>query len=447
MPTAVTTLASALLASALLVAAAGALAAPAPEQSETIFRDARKYTVRIRTQVSTPFIQDVRGSFGGAGFVVDAKRRWVLTNAHVVSQSPSTVQVAFADGDFRPARKVYVDSFTDVAVLEVERSDKRLTEARLDCDEPPSVGEGVGAFGHPLGMPFTGTRGIVSGLTDQILNDLIQIDATVDHGNSGGPVIALRDGQIVGIATAGAGGDKSDRLNFATPLKDVCRILDLLRNGRPPEPPLMEFSLLVDEDGRHTLEVGATHDPVRWPFVPGDVIVSVGSEHEKITTMSSLVTALRGRAESIPIQVTRGGTEVTILARPAWRPSVLSLRALIIDGALLAPIAFEDAPTLREPAGLVVHSVEPSSAAETIDIQQLDIVESVDGRSVGDLDALIQYVHGRKTGQPMRLILRRTSPSTNRWSELHVRELPGDEIRVIGPEESATATATSDGAR
>ena len=81
--------------------------AGAQERAETVFRDARAYTVRIRTQISTPFMDDQRGSFGGAGFLVDAQRRWVITNAHVVGQSPSTVQVAFADGTFRAARKVY----------------------------------------------------------------------------------------------------------------------------------------------------------------------------------------------------------------------------------------------------------------------------------------------------------------------------------------------------
>src|SRR5258705_13052031 len=73
------------------------------DRTESVFREARSYTVRIRTQISTPFYEDMRGSFEGAGFLVDAKRRWILTNAHVVGQSPSTVQVAFADDTFRPA--------------------------------------------------------------------------------------------------------------------------------------------------------------------------------------------------------------------------------------------------------------------------------------------------------------------------------------------------------
>src|SRR5437867_12634914 len=107
-------------------------------------------------------MEDRRGSFSGAGFLVDAERGWVLTNAHVVGQCPSTVTAAFADGPFQPARKIYVDPFTDVAVIEIPADARRHPVAPINCDDVPQVGEGVGAFGHPLGMPFTGTRGIVS---------------------------------------------------------------------------------------------------------------------------------------------------------------------------------------------------------------------------------------------------------------------------------------------
>jgi S1-C subfamily serine protease len=419
-----------------LIALAALMGGPAAaqERSETIFREARDYTVRIRTQISTPFYDDERGSFGGAGFLVDAKRRWVLTNAHVVGQSPSSVQAAFADGTFRPARKVYVDSFTDVAVLEIAADGREHPVAPINCDEVPEVGEGVGAFGHPLGMPFTGTRGIVSGKTDQFLNDLLQIDATVDHGNSGGPVISLRDGRIVGIATAMAGGAKADRLNFATPMKDVCRILDLLRAHISPEPPQMEFSLLVDEDGRHTLQVGCTYNAARWPFHPGDRIVAVGSDREQVKTVSNLVTALRGRVGSVPVRVMRERREIELRVNPNPRPSVIARRGVSLDGALIAPIAYEDSSSIQEPARFVVQSVEEGSAASTLDIQKMDIVQSIDGRHFEDLDSLIGYLDHHRSGSPVRLVFRRMSGSSNRWFETHVRDLPNADTRVIGPE-------------
>jgi len=417
---------------AALAAVVGAPAA-AQETAEAIFRDARSYTVRIRTQITTPFVEDERGSFSGAGFLVDSTRGWVLTNAHVVGQSPSDVTIAFAGGTFRPARKIYVDSFTDVAILEVPADERRHPVAPIDCNDGPEVGEGVGAFGHPLGMPFTGTRGIVSGKTDQLLTDLLQIDATVDHGNSGGPVIALRDGRIVGIATAGAEGSKSDRLNFATPMKDVCRILELLRSGVPPEPPELELSFLVDEDERHTLQVGTSYNTARWPFQPGDRIVSVGSNQESVTTVTQFVTALRGRSGAVPIRVIRAGRQRDVLARPSRRPSVVGRRGVSVDGALIAPIMFEDSRALGESARLVVHSVEPGSAAEGLDMSAMDVIESIDGHRFDELDSLLEYLHQHRVGASLHVVFRRMSPGLKRWFELHVRDLPGKETRVIGP--------------
>lgn len=407
----------------------------AQESAETIFRNARDYTVRIRTQITTPFMEDERGSFSGAGFLVDSTRGWVLTNAHVVGRSPSDVTVAFAGGTFRAARKIYVDEFTDVAVIEVPVDDRRHPVAPIACSQVPEVGEAIGAFGHPLGMPFTGTRGIVSGRTDQLLNDLLQIDATVDHGNSGGPVIALRDGRIVGIATAGAGGPKTDRLNFATPMRDVCRILELLRDGLPAEPPEMEFSFLVDEDGRHTLQVGTTYDSARWPFQPGDRIVSVGSEQESVTTVTHFVTAVRGRVGPVPIRVVRAGRQLDVLAHPGRGTPVVGRRGVSVDGALVAPISFEDAAALSTPVGLVVHSVEPGSPAEALGLGPMDIIENMDGRRFDDLDSLIGYLHQHQNGAPLHVVFRRMSQSVNRWFELHIRDLPGRETRVIGPSE------------
>jgi S1-C subfamily serine protease len=405
-----------------------------------VFRDARAYTVRIRTQITTPFMEDERGAFSGAGFLVDANRRWVLTNAHVVGRSPSDVQAAFDDGTFHAAKKIYVDEFTDMAVIEVTIEGKQRPVAPISCEATLQVGQGVGAFGHPLGMPFTGTRGIVSGLTDQFLADLIQIDATVDHGNSGGPVISLQSGEIVGIATAIAGGSKAERVNFATPMKDVCRILELLRKGIAPDPPQMEFALLVDEDERHTLQIGHTFNASRWPFEPGDRIMAVGSENVEVKTVSNLVTAFRGRRGIVPVRVKRGERDTVVSVRPEWRLPVLKRRGVILDGALIAPMVFEDGALEVEPARLVVQSVEPGSAAAALNVGPMDIIHSVDGKRFDRLDALIAYLEGREKVAPVNIVFRRSSPSVNRWMEFHTRELPGQEIRVVGAE---TLTSSS----
>lgn len=422
-----------------------AMAATAPKDratgvnAEAAFREARAYTVRIRTRIETPFIEDERGSFEGAGFLVDARRGWIVTNAHVVGHSPSEIQVQFAGEPFQPAHKIYVDSYVDVAIIAIAAPVTGHPAAVLDPALRLDIGEPVGVFGHPLGMLFTGTRGIASGYTDQFGANLLQIDASVDHGNSGGPVISLRERRVIGLATYGAGEDKSDRLNFATPIRDVAHILDLLQRGQSPCPPSMEFALLKDEDGRFTLEVARTFDAKRWPFTANDRIVGVPGVASEITSVSDLVSALRGRRGDVPLMVERDGQRRTIVARPSPRPPITERRAVIVDGALVAPIVYDDEASAAEPTRLVVHSVEPASEAEMLGFRPMDMLQSVDGKRFDDLDALIAYLQTRPHG-PGTIVFRHWSPETYSAFDYHRRELPLEDVRPVGYEAPAIAT-------
>ena len=423
----------------LLAGSALAASSPVDEGAQAVFRGAREYTVKIRTRIETPFLEDVVGSFTGAGFLVDATRGWIVTNAHVVGRSTSDrVEVAFAGEEFRPARKLYVDTFADLAVIAVEGLGARRA-AVLDDSDVPSIGEPVGAFGHPLGIPFTGTRGIVSGHTDQFGPDLIQIDATVDHGNSGGPVISLRDRRVVGIATYAAGGGKADRLNFATPIRDVRRVLSLLRAGSPPSPPSLEFALLKDDEGRHTLVVGRTFDAARWPFESGDRIVAVAGR--EVRSLSDLVDALRGCHGEMTIAVDRGGKRRSLAARPNLRASMIERRGVLVAGALIAPIALEDEAGDPRRVRLIVHSVDPSSMAAALDVQRLDVFDSIDGRSFEDVDALIAYLESRPGDGTVDVVFRRWTEDPFRAMDHHGRKLPLQGLAVIGgAEPPATAS-------
>ena len=212
---------------AILIGASLSVPALAQDDSESVFRKAEAYTVRVKSSVAVPFAGDTRGTTLGAGFTVDARRGWVMTNAHVISRSPARVQVATRGQEFVPARKVYVDPFLDLAVIEVRPEDARLSEAaQLDCGEQPAMGHPVGAYGHPWRFYYTGTRGIVSGITSKYKTEYLQTDAPVDSGNSGGPLISLVTGKVVGINTAAMKEPKSKNTNFAVSMKYACRVLE-----------------------------------------------------------------------------------------------------------------------------------------------------------------------------------------------------------------------------
>ena len=237
----------------------GAASAAAAEHGEQIFRKALNYTVQIRARRPVPFDGDRKGSGLGAGFVVDAARGWIMTNAHVVGRSPSRVEVAFHGQEFAEAAKVYVDPFLDLAIVRVADRDatKGIQAPRLECASLPQVGHPVGAFGHPWRLQFTGTRGIISGVTARYRTELLQTDAPINQGNSGGPLISLENGRIVGINTAGIRG--AQNTNFAVASKYACRILELLQKGQDPSPPDLQLVYFRDVDNRKELRVARSY--------------------------------------------------------------------------------------------------------------------------------------------------------------------------------------------
>jgi S1-C subfamily serine protease len=430
------TILAAALAGALVLAGTAAAGAGNPgDQAEAAFRDARDYTVRIRTRIEHPFMEDEEGAFTGAGFLVDSTRGWIVTNAHVVGHGPAEIQVAFWGEPFRPARKIYVDSFSDVAILAVTLKRPRRAAA-LDPATRPTVGEPVGAYGHPLDIPYTATRGIVSGYTDQFGPGLLQIDATVDHGNSGGPVIALSSGRILGIATL-----KYGRLNMATPIEDVCRILDLLLAGDAVSPPRMGFALLKDEDDRYTLRVARSLDAARWPFEPGDRIVGLAGHADSLRNLSDLVRVLRGRTDAVTLTVERRDRRMTVTAHPSLRPLVLDRYGVLIDGALIAPVDFEDAAGLGDAIRLCVHFVESASAAMSLGIQGGDILHSLDGRRFDNLESLMAYLKRRPKSKPIDIVLKRIGDTGTSMFDYLARTLPDEDVRTVGPVDTQVATS------
>ena len=146
------------------------------ETIENVFQDAVRYTVKIETTTEHPYINDTYGTVIGAGFLIDKTMGWVLTNRHVVADAPSLVEVRFSNSDYMPAEKLYLDPQVDLALLRipVESIPKDTIEAELACNEKPLMGNAVVIFGHPSGLIFTGTRGIISGTTFVEGNERLQ---------------------------------------------------------------------------------------------------------------------------------------------------------------------------------------------------------------------------------------------------------------------------------
>src|SRR5688572_16550147 len=309
--------------------------AAAADLSEDIFKSALRYTVQVKTTLPVPFDGDRKGSTLGAGFVVDAERGWIMTNAHVVGRSPSRVEIALHGEDYAEGAKVYVDPFLDLAIVRTgERVDTRgIAEPRLECEGVPPVGHPVGAFGHPRRLPFTGTRGIISGVTARYKTELLQTDAPINQGNSGGPLISLETGRIVGINTAGIRG--AQNTNFAVAIKYACRVLQLLRNGADPSPPDLKLVYFRDIDNRKELKVARSYaGEGALKLLPDDVIRQVVGDGGVIENETQLLHALRGRLANSSLKVVRAGKETVVSGMKAPMRRVLEKRGVYASGVL-----------------------------------------------------------------------------------------------------------------
>jgi S1-C subfamily serine protease len=400
------------------------------ETSEAYFKRALQYTAQIRTIVTLPFEGDRKGAMRGAGFLVDAERGWIMTNSHVVSGSQARVEIAFADNEFSEAKRVYVDPFLDLAILQVDPvRTKGISVPALECDRMPQVGHPVGAFGHPWGLRYTGTRGIISGITSRFEFEVLQTDAPINQGNSGGPLISLENGRIVAINTLTIRG--AQNTNFALSSVYACRILRLLQQGADPSPPELTWVTFRDVDERQTLRIARNFSPEALALEPGDVIRGVVGVKDRVHNDTQLVHALRGRLGGFSLTVLRGGKEIELSGKLAAAGRVMERRGMLIGGVLIAESRYRDGPDVSAPA-LVVQHVEPGSAGQSAEFGPGDLIESIAGQPVRSLDDLALTIAGQmKSRRVVPVVLRRLGGGQRAYFSFLERPMPLMGIELI----------------
>jgi S1-C subfamily serine protease len=273
-----------------------------------------------------------RGVAQGAGSgVVFTEDGFVLTNAHVVERSDGG-QAAFADGTSAPFRLIGADPLSDLAVVRVDGPTP--LPAPLGEASRLRVGQLVVAVGNPLGLAGTVTAGVVSALgrslptrsgsAVRIVEDVIQTDAALNPGSSGGALADAR-GEVVGINTAVAGSG----LGLAVPVNATTRriVATLLAEGRvrraylglvsspAPLPPALAARFGRPE-GLRLVEVVPGSPAARAGLFTGDVLLTVAGE--PVWTAQSLQRLMFADAidRDLPITVYRRGALVDVIARP-----------------------------------------------------------------------------------------------------------------------------------
>jgi len=405
----------------------------------------------------------------GSGFIVSPDG-YVVTNNHVISGGAggrgnavvSAITVTLPDRKEYKATVVGRDVASDLALLKIEARD--LPFVQFGDSKRTRVGDWVVAIGNPFGLGGTVTAGIVSALHRNIglggaYDRYIQTDASINQGNSGGPMFDLQ-GNVIGINTAifsPTGGNVG--IGFAIPAEEARPVIDALKKGgrvkrgylgvgiQPMTEDIAASLGLPKDRGEIVARVEPGEAAARAGIRQGDVIVKVdGKEVTPDNTLSYMV-ANSQIGSKVNIELIRDGKRQTVSAVVGERPPEEQLaggggnfddddgaapgqqatpqnaRALI--GLGLTTVTPEIARQLGIPAttrGVAVTSVDQSSDAASQGLQSRDIILSINQRPVANVQEATTAVDAaRKAGRKSVLLLVQRGPNPPRYVGVEIR--------------------------
>lgn len=300
--------------------------------------------IKVEYTVNSPFgNQASSGSAEGSGIII-SEDGYILTNNHIVnstsnnsyySVSEASKVTVYLYNDQTPyeAKIIGTDEETDLAVIKIEKTD--LTAAELADSDNVKIGEFAMAIGNPLGMQSSITCGVVSAVNRDFTDSdgkkyvLIQTDAAINAGNSGGALVNS-EGQVIGVNTLKLSGTGVEGMGFAIPINSTKDIYSqLIQDGKVKRPYMGITGLdLTEQMAKHyNLPVGIYVKEVedisaaqKAGVKAGDVIIE--ADGQKITTMDEL-NELKNKhqiGDTITLKVNRDGKEQTLTVTLAEKP-------------------------------------------------------------------------------------------------------------------------------
>jgi serine protease Do len=383
----------------------------------------------------------------GSGFIISPDG-YIVTNNHLIqgltgTGTVDTVTVTTTDRKEYTARIVGRDDTSDLALLKIEA--RGLPFVTWGDSTKARVGDWVIAIGDPYGVGSTVTAGIISALHRSITNvgaydRYIQTDASINMGNSGGPMFDL-NGNVIGINSAlisptGA----SVGIGLAIPAELAQPVIEALKKGQRPQRGYLGVGLQpLDEDLAPSLglpkdsgEIVRTVVPngpgARGGLVQGDVIVKVNGQQVTPDQTVSYLIANTPVGSRVPLEIIRAGKRATVTVQVAERPTEEALQKISGGGSgdqggtapqpatpqralglSLAPVTPELARAANLPAGVhgvIVTAVDPNANAAEQGIQRGDLIISVNNQLVTSPAQIVSAVDAaRKAGRSSVLLL------------------------------------------
>ena len=386
---------------------------------------------------------------GGSGFIID-KQGFILTNNHVIEDAVN-IEVKLADMEDLPtvpwlsAKLVGRDSLTDSALIQLtEMPEEPLQPLKFGDSSQLAAGDWVMAVGNPYQLANTVTVGVVSAVGRPYMaspgrwEDIIQTDAAINRGSSGGPLLNLR-GEVIGINTMilsdsnGLGGNLG--IGFAMPINTVRDILDQLHTGKVVRGRIgvnVDRATLTRNDiadlglpstgGALVSDLGEGPGPAKDAGVRvGDVVVEFNG---KVVRNSSELVSLVTRTKpgtTVPMKVIRNKKPVTVNVRveeldleaETQTASVRPGEPVVTPtetgfGMTIEPITPPIARQLNLPngrGGAVVSEVERFSPAQQGGISRGDVILSINDRAVQTVDQVDEALDQLPSGRTARLLV------------------------------------------
>lgn len=371
----------------------------------------------------------------GSGFIF-RNDGYILTNNHVIKDVDSIkVKLPGSEKEYK-AELVGSDSKTDIAIIKI-RTDKKLISLKLGDSGKIRVGEWAIAVGNPFGLEQTVTIGVISakgrhgfGITQY--EDFIQTDASINQGNSGGPLLNI-EGEVIGINTFILAPSMSQGIGFAIPInmaKDITS--QLIKKGKvtrgwlgviiqPVTEEIMKAFNLSTQNGALVSDFTSDDSPAKRSGIKqGDVIVKFDGKKIEDTSDLQKVVAHTKIGRKIPITVIRGGKEKNLYIIIKQMPEELGEVSVVSQpeeswtGLDVKNISEDIASRLgiKDTEGVIVTDISSEGAAEEAGIKKGDIIREIDSQKILDLSDYNTAIKSIKDKNSAVFLIRRGKYST-----------------------------------
>lgn len=403
------------------------------DPSAKILADAKSYTAHIEVSGSIALNQDDGKSGQATAFLIDKERGWLLTNAHVARRSPVSMWVSFEKGNSIEATRVFVDSLLDIAIIKVapEEIDPGRKEAKLDCGPLPEPGLPITVLGHPNGLKYTFTSGVVTNIRWFDPEEFVETNAAINPGNSGGPVIDEASGLVVAISAQSykPDDDRSLYVPLSVPSLHVCPIVELLKAGANAQYRQLPVSI-ANHDQTDLPVVGDVYEKSSG-FQTGDIILGIeGSPN--VRNYADLATQMRGK-DQVLLGVRRDGEFITINARPIPQPDVLKARAINFGGLVISEPWKLDRAEFAHQSMFVITDILTDTDAWFTDASIGSGILAVNNQRLGTIDELFAYLEKVREGDDVQFFMKAISDDKRFFRQGHIITLQKRDLEWIEP--------------